>query len=143
LSSGKGNPFIDYALKFRESLVQDFKKYLKDKNSQSVASTLILGDRADLDQEILSAYQNTGTLHVLSVSGMHVMIVVVMLNVVFKRFDRFKTGRIIKLCCMLILIWLYSLVTGLAPSILRAALMVTFLLLSRFFSGKSNSYNTI
>ena len=143
LSSGKGNLVVDYALKFRQSLVQDFKKYLKDKNSQSVASTLILGDRADLDQEILSAYQNTGTLHVLSVSGMHVMIVVIMLNFAFKRLDRFKIGRIIKLCCMLILIWIYSIVTGLAPSILRAALMVTFLLLSRFSSGRSNSYNII
>lgn len=143
LSAGKGNLIIQYALKFRQGLVQDFKKYLKDKNSQSVASTLILGDRADLDQEILSAYQNTGTLHVLSVSGMHVMIVVFMLNFAFKRFDRFRTGRVIKLCCMLILIWTYSIVTGLAPSILRAALMVTFLLLSRFSSGRSNSYNVI
>lgn len=143
LKSGCGNPVIDFALKYREHLVDKFKKYLPDKNAQSVASTLILGDRAELDQDILAAYQNTGTLHVLSVSGMHVMIVVIVLGFFFKRLEKFKAGKIIKLVCMLSLIWFYSLITGLAPSILRAALMVSFVLFSEFSKGKKNSYNIL
>src|SRR5690606_5162525 len=113
------------------------------KNSQSVASTLILGYRAELDQQIVDAYQKTGTLHILSVSGMHVAIVVLLLNFLFKPLDKYNHGKTIKLTAMLLLIWFYSIITGLAPSILRAALMLSFMLLARYFSTKANIYNVI
>src|SRR5690606_34317536 len=108
ISSEKGNFLIHHALIFREQQVQKFKKYIKFKDSQSVASTLILGYRAELDQEILDAYSKTGTLHILSVSGMHVAMVVIFLNFIFKHLIRFKSGEPVKLVLMLVIIWFYS-----------------------------------
>lgn len=143
LSSEKGNFIIAKALKFREAQVQKFKNYIELKNSQSVASTLILGYRAELDQQILDAYQKTGTLHILSVSGMHVAIVVILLNFLFKPLENYKQGRTIKFLSMLFLIWFYSVITGLAPSILRAALMLSLMLTAKYFSTKANIYNVI
>ncbi len=143
IAEDKGNPLTAKALEFREAQVEKFKKYIPFKNSQSVASTLILGYRAELDQQIVDAYQKTGTLHILSVSGMHVAIVVIMLNFLFKPLKKYRYGKIFKLLAMLSLIWFYSVITGLAPSILRAALMLSFMLLAKYLSTKSNIYNVI
>ncbi|RRN76693.1 ComEC/Rec2 family competence protein, partial [Pseudoxanthomonas sp. SGD-10] len=139
----KGNPLIALALDFREAQVQKFKQYIPYKNSQSVASTLILGYRAELDQQIIDAYQKTGTLHILSVSGMHVAIVVLLLNCIFKPLDKYRYGKTAKLISMLLLIWFYSVITGLAPSILRAALMLSFMLVAKRLSAKANIYNVV
>lgn len=139
----KGNPIINEALIFREKQVDKFRKFLKFKDSQSVASTLILGYRAELDQHILDAYSKTGTLHILSVSGMHVAIVVILLDFIFKSLNKYRYGRVIKLILMISLIWFYSLITGLAPSILRAALMLSLVLIAKYNSKKTNTYNVI
>ena len=80
IDSNQGNPIKAFALNFRLQQVQKFNKYLKNEDAKAVAATLILGYRADLSQDILNAYGKTGTMHVLSVSGMHVAIVVVLLG---------------------------------------------------------------
>lgn len=143
IGSEKGNPIIHEALIFREKQVDKFKKYVKFKDSQSVASTLILGYRAELDPEILDAYSKTGTLHILSVSGMHVAIVVILLNFLFKPLNKYRYGKPVKLALMIMLIWFYSLITGLAPSILRAALMLSLVLIAQYNSKKINTFNVI
>jgi competence protein ComEC len=143
LASEKGNPIISFALKFREEQVEKFKKYLAYEDAKAVASTLILGYRADLDPQILQAYANTGTLHILSVSGMHVAIVVLLLNLLFKPLEKLPHGKTIKLTLMLSLIWFYALITGLAPSILRAALMLSLILIAKYQTIKINIFNVI
>lgn len=143
LASEKGNPIISFALKFREEQVEKFKKYLSYEDSKAVASTLILGYRADLDPQILQAYSNTGTLHILSVSGMHVAIVVLLLNLLFKPLEKLPYGKTIKLTLMLSLIWFYALITGLAPSILRASLMLSLILVAKYQTIKTNIFNVI
>jgi competence protein ComEC len=102
-----------------------------------------LGYRADLDPQILQAYSNTGTLHILSVSGMHVAIVVALLNLLFRPLEKLRYGKILKLTLMLSLIWFYALITGLAPSILRAALMLSLILIAKYQTLKTNIFNVI
>lgn len=143
IGKGYGNPIKAFALKFREQQVQKFKRYLPYKDAQSVASTLILGYRSDLSQDILNAYSKTGTMHVLSVSGMHVAIVVILLGFVLSFMDRTKKGRIVKAIIMIILIWFYALISGLDPSVNRAAIMLTFILIAKARAKKVNIFNVI
>lgn len=143
IGEGYGNPIKSFALKFREQQVQKFKTYLPYKDAQSVASTLILGYRSDLSQDILNAYSKTGTMHVLSVSGMHVAIVVILLGFVLSFMDRTKKGRIAKAMIMIVLIWFYALISGLDPSVNRAAIMLTFILAAKARAQKVNIFNVI
>ena len=53
---------------------------MHDTSAIAVASTLILGYKADLSNDVLQAYSKTGTVHVLSVSGAHVAIIYILLN---------------------------------------------------------------
>ena len=143
LSKNKGNRLISYALKLRKELVRKYYKYLPDADAAAFASTLILGYRADLSPEIISAYSKTGTMHVLSVSGMHVGIVFLVLSALLKPLNRNKHLRILRVLIIIIVIWFYSLITGFSPSVCRAAVMLTFIVCGKAFSKTQNSYNLL
>lgn len=108
-----------------------------------MASTLILGYRADLSKETLAAYSKTGTIHALSVSGMHVGIIYIMLNWCLSFLDRNKLGKISKTLIICSLIWYYSLLTGFSPSVLRSAIMITIFIIAKQINRGNNSYNVL
>ncbi len=143
IDSFKGNFIKDFALKFQDKQVLKFRRYLSDIDAQSLASTLILGYKTDLSQQILDAYSKTGTMHVLSVSGMHVAIVVIFLGILLKFMDKRIWTKILKTLIIILFIWFYSLITGLSPSVERAAIMITFVVVGRLVALKINMFNII
>jgi len=143
LAKSKGDFIKSYALALRQKMILKYSKYILDKEAASVASTLILGYKAELSREVLSAYSKTGTMHVLSVSGMHVGIVFFILNRLLWFMSRNKKLRIIRATVIISLIWFYALITGFSPSVCRAALMLSIYVLGKAVSRSSNSYNLV
>jgi competence protein ComEC len=143
LAHNKGNGIIAYALTLRQHLVRDLTNYISNKESAALASTLILGYKAELSQEVISAYSKTGTMHVLSVSGMHVLLVFSILQFLLRFLDRNARLRILKVVLILGLIWFYSLLTGFSSAVCRAALMCSIYVFGVSFNRKRNSYNTL
>lgn len=143
IGDNEGNPLKSFALNFRKQQVEKFNFYLKNKDAKAVAATLILGFRADLSQDILNAYGKTGTMHVLSVSGMHVAIVVILLGYLLGFMDKNRNARIAKAIIMIILIWFYALITGLDPSVSRAAIMLSFVIVAKAMNQKVNILNIL
>lgn len=138
-----GNPIIAFALALRAKQVQFYRKLLKDDDAFAVASTLILGYRADLSQETLNTYSKTGTIHALSVSGMHVGLIYMVLNWLFQYMDRNRLLKLCKVALIFVLIWFYALLTGFSPSVLRSAIMLSAYIIAKSFNRQSNSYNII
>lgn len=60
LAKGKGNELISYSLHKRRVLVEKLKRSMHDTSAIAVASTLILGYKADLSDDVLQAYSKTG-----------------------------------------------------------------------------------
>ena len=143
IKHNQGNPIIGYALSLRENLVKKYNDYLPDKDASALASTLILGYKAGLSKEIISAYSKTGTMHVLSVSGMHVGIVFIVLNWILKPFGINRNLRLIRAIFIISVIWFYALITGFSPSVCRAALMLTFFVLGKALNKSHNTYNLL
>lgn len=143
LQKNKGNPVISYALRLRKKLVEKYETYLPDEGSAALASTLILGYRADLSKEIVNAYSKTGTMHVLSVSGMHVGIVFLVLNFLLRPLSRTQKTRLLRAVVIIAVIWFYSLITGFSPSVCRAALMLTFIVIGKALHKNLNTYNLL
>ncbi|MDB5119803.1 MAG: hypothetical protein JWN56_1021 [Sphingobacteriales bacterium] len=143
LAHNKGNSIIYYALGVRKDMVKKYYQYLKDKDAAAFASTLILGYRADLSPEIISAYSKTGTMHVLSVSGMHVGIVFIILIWILKPLNKNKRLRLLRAFLIIAVIWFYSLITGFSPSVCRAAIMLTFFVFGKAINRSQNSYNLL
>ena len=86
---------------------------------------------------IESLHRSAGTSHLLAVSGFHVGIVWAVAWLIFRRFRH-------RLIVISICIWLYTLLSGAAPSALRAAFMIQLVILGRMAGrGKGNSFNTV
>lgn len=134
-----------FALQCRSSLKALLAKHLQaHTNEYAVASALILGDKTALDVTLKTAYANTGAIHVLAVSGLHVGYVAWGLSLLFsfKIFQRGKT-KYIALFFKLLGVWLFALLTGLSPSVMRAATMFSFLLVAKVLNRNANIYNVL
>jgi competence protein ComEC len=143
LNTAKGNSIIKYAIEERKKQVAIYRKLIIDDEAFAVASTLVLGYRADLSKETLAAYSKTGTIHALSVSGAHVGIIFFLLNAMLSFLDRKRILKIFKLLLICTLIWYYSLLTGFSSSVLRSAIMLSIFILAKAFNRNSNNYNIL
>jgi competence protein ComEC len=101
---------------------------------------LLLGDRTDLSDEIKNAFMNTGTIHVLAVSGSHVVLVaeIIFIVVGLLRF----TGRTKYTLAIIFLIY-YMFLTGATPSVVRATLMVILLYIGKILQERTDVYNLL
>lgn len=143
IGHNKGNSIITYALKLRQNLVGKLKSNIHDTSAVNVASTLILGYKADLSSDLLQAYSKTGTIHILSVSGGHVAIIYLMLTVLFGFMSRYKHGKLIQSLLIVGLIWYYALLTGFSPAVCRAAVMISLIILGKTYSRYINTLNIL
>lgn len=88
-----------------------------------------LGQRQDIDREANERYVETGTAHMLAVSGLHVGMVFLVLEFLLALFIRDPRARA---AIILLAIGLFTLVTGARVSTLRAAFMIAMYLSARF-----------
>jgi competence protein ComEC len=107
---------------WREAWFNTFRLHLKG-DELAVATALVLGKRDLLTTEIRSAYADTGAMHVLAVSGLHVGIVYLILLSLLGWLRRWPWGRWVLAALSLVGIWAFAAVTGWSPSVQRAAIM--------------------
>ena len=94
---------------------------------------LTLGDR---DKELTKLHRNAGTVHLLSVSGFHVGVLVFILSFFFKK-------GIKKFLSISIIMWLYLLFSGLPPGGIRAGLMVQIYLAGLVIGRPVTPFNSV
>lgn len=113
------------------------------KEAFSICSALLVGYDDEIDSDIMQSFSHSGTLHVLSVSGMHTGILFGILVFLFGLFD--KQNKYKKLKCFLVIVALslFVLVTGFSPAVLRAALMLSLIVVGQTFYKQGNSFNTL
>ena len=132
---------------WKSYFIRLMEKHIKNENSLSVGVALIIGQKSVIPDEVQQAYANTGTMHILAVSGLHVGILYVILEFLFRPFSFFFTKRskaaLFKTVIILIIIWLYACLSGLSPSVNRSAVMFTFLALGKLYDQQMDSFNIL
>lgn len=128
--------------KFHTACITQLDKYLRDKKAKGLIQAMLLGDEVNLDETQRQAYSETGIIHIVAISGSHVMGFVWLLSLLLF-FIRHKKYHWVKLCAALPLIWFYVLVAGAPPSAVRAAVMFSLLTVSVVFEKNNNSINTL
>ena len=96
----------------------------------SVAEALALGWKGGIDRDTRAHYRNAGLAHMLAVSGLHVGLLAAMVGGLFRWTGRERRGRVVRGAMQLVAVWLFALITGLAPSTLRAALMFSMFIVN-------------
>ena len=119
------------------------KNNIKGTQELGVAEALLIGYRNDLDKNLVQQYSNTGVVHIIAISGLHLGMIYFLLLLLFKPFAKFQLTKFIKPIVILIVLWGFSCMAGAAPSILRSAVMFTFLVIAESCNKRTNMYNSL
>ncbi len=132
-----------YASHLRETINLKLKEYNFKLDELSIINALLLGQRQDISKEIHESYTQAGAIHILAVSGLHVGIVLLILNFLFKPLERLKNGRFLKTIVILILLWCFAIIAGLSASVTRAVTMFSIVAIGMNLKRPTNIYNTL
>lgn len=131
------------ALKLRSKLLDILEDSRLTESEFGVASAILLGYDDKLDPELRNIYSNVGASHILCVSGMHVGVIFMIFSVLLGFLAKTKRGKIIRAAILFILIWTYAFITGLAPAVSRASIMISFMVVAQAIGKRSNTWNAI
>ena len=132
-----------YTYKIRHRILDNFRKSGFSEDELTIFHALILGQQQDISPEILQAYQHAGAVHILSVSGLHVAYIYLFLNFILKFIPNHKRGKLIKLSILLLSLWAFALLAGMAPAIVRAVTMFSFVSFGAFLTRNTNIIYTL
>ncbi|WP_444098479.1 ComEC/Rec2 family competence protein [Alistipes sp.] len=96
-------------------------------DTRALCLAMAAGEKRALTPELREAYARSGTSHLLAVSGLHVGIVFLVVNLLLRWLNLLPGGHRWRNIAAVALIWLYAATAGLSPSVVRAALMFTAL----------------
>lgn len=130
---------VDKIKQYRQKGLQAVEKHFPQ-GSVGVAQALIFGEQDDIDEETLDAYQQLGLIHVLVVSGLHVGIVFSILYYLLLRLGMIRENVYFLL---LMVLPVYVLLTGAAPSVMRAAVMAGALTCGMLWKEKIHPVDSI
>ncbi|XWN35312.1 MAG: ComEC/Rec2 family competence protein [Roseivirga sp.] len=143
IASRPPNPLRALSFRLLRYCQSQLSQHLTQGEVRAVVLALVLGQRDTLEETVREAYASVGAMHVLAVSGLHVGMLYWCLSLLFSLLGLTQSAPKGSLALSLAWLWLYALVTGLSPSVLRATLMFTLVALAQSLGRQSNIYNTL
>lgn len=143
LKSTNANKFQQLLFGIRDWALHVMQKNISSSKELGIAEALLLGYRNDLDKDLVQAYSNTGVVHIIAISGLHIGVIYGALLSFFSLFKTKKIRKWIEPVIILLVIWMFTFIAGAAPSVLRASVMFTFLLFGRMMNKNGNMFNTL
>jgi len=135
---GYESKFKVYSYQIRKS-AQDRIDSLFEANSSAVVTALLTGEKSKLSPELRDVFSQSGTAHLLAVSGLHVGII----SVIAWFLLTFIKNLHIKIVLFLILIWAFILFTGFPPSGIRAGIFASLYVIIKSSQKQANSLNVL
>ena len=127
VSEGQGYAALSMVYRLRSSLARSLGASLPEPQA-SIAQTLLLGIRGGVPLDVTQTFRDTGTSHLLAISGLHVGVVLgLSLPLAAGLLGR---RRNLYLLLPLGLLWLYALLSAFSPSVERAVIMATLYLVA-------------
>jgi len=139
----KSGGILFYSQQAKAWATTQIRKFVPGTQEQAITLALVVGITEELDNDLQDAYAASGAMHVLSVSGLHVGIIYAIILLLLKPLSHFSWSRWLTAGLSLICLWTYAFVTGLSPSVLRAVMMFSFMVIARPFGRNTNIYNTL
>jgi competence protein ComEC len=139
----KNKSLFGIAHTLREKINSELKAQDFSKNELSIYNAILLGQRQDISKETFTTYKNAGAIHILAVSGLHIGIILMILNFLFQPIGKLKQGKIIKLVVVVLFLWVYALIAGLSPSVIRAVTMFTSIAIGITLNRPSGVKNSL
>jgi len=135
LERGQGSKPLQWIYSLREHLSVSLTRALPEPQG-SLAQAILLGLRNNIPDSLYEAFSRTGIAHLLAISGLHISIIIAM----FLSFGILVFGRqrSIYIWLTLAITWIYALLAGMHPPIIRAAIMGSLFLIAEYL-GRQRS----
>ena len=137
------------AQRCQHALHEQYQKMGITGKELGILSALTLGYREELDKSVQQSFSASGAMHVLAVSGLHTGIVwgilmwILTLGGWRKPLYEAQGKRWLLGGILLLLLWIYAFITGLSPSVMRSALMLSFWELTYLMGRHTSRWNPI
>ncbi|MCF6295774.1 MAG: competence protein ComEC family protein [Flavobacteriaceae bacterium] len=141
--STKKHTLFGYASQLRERININLKQSNFKEDELAIINALLLGQRQDISKDIYDSYSQAGVIHILAVSGLHVGIILLLLNFMFKPIERIKHGKTIKILLIVVLLWSFAIIAGLSASVTRAVTMFSIVAIGINLKRPTNIFNTL
>ena len=132
-----------WVVEVRQYFISKIDHAFADPESNAFAKSLLFGTKSDMSPTLKTAYQQLGILHIIAISGMHLDILFKLLEKGTLWLPNKNWARWTKLISLLLIVWSYTLIAHAGPSVVRASLFFSTLLIGRFFYLNLFSLNTI
>lgn len=130
--------------KIKKHIYNNIKQLSCSNDSKAILLAMILGDKGNLSYEWTEKFRVCGISHLLAISGWHIGIIFLFLNIILFPIGRIKYGQYVKSIIIILVIWLYAAMVGYTPSVCRAALMFSMLQYALYSTISRNMrYNII
>lgn len=129
--------------KWSQHLREQIDQFLPDSTTQPLARALLLGYRKGMDDDLYQAYANTGVMHLIAISGMHMGLLYTSLQFLGSVLPFFKERKKLVMMSTVLGLWIFTCITGMQPSILRSVIMFTLLGIGQIIHRKSSLLNTL
>jgi len=121
-----------------------FRKVIKDSTSLGLINALLIGNKSGLSPEIMTDFKRTGAVHILAVSGLHVGILVGIIQFMLGLIPIYKRGFLFFSSCLFILFLLFfAWLTHFEPAIVRAVGGTIILISAKIFQKTANAWNNL
>lgn len=137
------NKFRQLLFDTRAYILNILRNYIPGTRESGLAEALLIGYKDDLDKNLVQSYSNTGVVHVIAISGLHVGLIYWLLASILQTFSKRKNLRFLKPLFIIAGLWIFSFLAGGSPSVLRSAVMFTFIVLGKSYSRKISIYNSL
>ena len=138
LPGNGGNPIIRALYDFKEKSYNNIYRLFPDPESSLLAG-ILLGVDTGLSRELQQAFKNTGTAHIIAISGFNISIIAGIFFVFFSRFFGDRRGTAIAI----IGIVLYTFIVGADAAVVRSAVMGILALWARQLGRRQAALNTL
>jgi competence protein ComEC len=127
----------------RERVLHVLRTHIGSLKELGLAEALLIGYKDDLDKTLIQSYSNTGVVHIIAISGLHLGLIYWLLVQLLKPFQNKRCINWIGPVIIISGLWLFSLLAGAQPSILRSAVMFTCIVIGQSIGRKSSIYNSL
>jgi len=140
LEEGRGFEPLQWLYSFRGRLSDSLTKALPEPQG-SLAQGILLGIRSNIPYSVTQAFSRSGTAHILAISGLHITIIIgILLSFLILVFGK---QRSIYIWLTLIAIWIYALLTGMHPPVIRATMMGSLFLLAEYLGRQRSAITAL
>lgn len=127
------------AIRLRQHLLSKYKANNFNGQVYAIIAAMTLGDKSTLSKQTKDIYSITGASHVLALSGLHLGIIYSILTILTFKKQKKIWGQII----ILISIWSFTILVGMAPSVMRSATMLSICSINEILGRSKFSLNTL